>query len=140
MANYQSNYTGAQIDDGIKVARAMADYIVEQGTTNGWLWRKWNSGIGECWIRNTHSVAFSSQWGSLYETSSFPAVSYPFTFVELPMEYATPANPTLGCWVEATGGAGQTVTNTTQYQLIRPAKDSTKNDQSINIYAIGRWK
>ena len=26
------------------------DYIVEQGTTNGWTYRKWHSGVAECWV------------------------------------------------------------------------------------------
>lgn len=29
--------------------QAMADYIVEQGTSGIWTYRKWNSGIAECW-------------------------------------------------------------------------------------------
>lgn len=27
----------------------LVDYIVEQGTTGFWYWRKWKSGIAECW-------------------------------------------------------------------------------------------
>lgn len=32
-----------------------ADYIVEQGTSGIWTYRKWNSGIAECWGRITIS-------------------------------------------------------------------------------------
>ena len=27
----------------------IADYVVEQGTDGIWTYRKWNSGIAECW-------------------------------------------------------------------------------------------
>lgn len=26
-----------------------ADYVIEEGTTNGWTWRKWASGVSEAW-------------------------------------------------------------------------------------------
>lgn len=40
----------------------MADYVVEQGTNGNWKYRKWNSGVCECW--GTHSIAVSSTGGS----------------------------------------------------------------------------
>ena len=132
--------TGATTASGALTNLGVADYIVGQGTTNGWIWRKWNSGIGECWIRNSYSVRFNNAWGSLYETASFPSVNYPFSFKELPFEFAAPSNPTLGSWIESTGGAGQTASKTNQYQLIRPAKDATAVTQAINIYVVGKWK
>lgn len=35
----------------------LSDYIVEQGTSGDWTWRKWKSGIAECW--GTFSVSLS---------------------------------------------------------------------------------
>jgi hypothetical protein len=42
------------MDDGIKEAHDKInllekDYIIEQGTDGIWTYRKWNSGIAECW-------------------------------------------------------------------------------------------
>ena len=37
----------AELKDSI--ADAKTDYIVEQGTDGIWTYRKWNSGIAECW-------------------------------------------------------------------------------------------
>lgn len=31
------------------IINAMADYVVEQGTSGDWTYRKWNSGKAECW-------------------------------------------------------------------------------------------
>lgn len=44
-----------------------ADYIVEQGTSGNWTYRKWNSGIAECWgeykTTITHYVSvFGGVW------------------------------------------------------------------------------
>ena len=44
------------------------DRVVEHGTAlqsdgNGtWHWRKWESGIAECWVKLTFSRAVSSAW------------------------------------------------------------------------------
>ena len=37
------------------------DYVVEQGTTGGWSWRKWNSGTTEAWASG---LSLGSQTGS----------------------------------------------------------------------------
>lgn len=33
------------------------DYIVEQGTSGIWTYRKWNSGIAECWGRGSATLS-----------------------------------------------------------------------------------
>lgn len=44
-------------DELIRVGGAgtlpVADYVIEQGTSGVWFYRKWNSGFAECW---THSA------------------------------------------------------------------------------------
>ena len=42
------------------------DYIVEQGTSDGWTYRKWNSGIAECWCNISESFAMTNALGSVY--------------------------------------------------------------------------
>ncbi|MBQ1759545.1 MAG: hypothetical protein IIZ94_07675 [Prevotella sp.] len=41
------------------------DYIVEQGSSGIWTYRKWNSGVAECWGYKLTNGTFSS-WGSVY--------------------------------------------------------------------------
>ena len=38
-----------------------ADYVVEQGTSGIWTYRKWNSGIAECWGRE-QGLTLSDGW------------------------------------------------------------------------------
>ena len=49
----------------------VADYIVEQGTDGIWTYRKWNSGIAECWrITDSMDIDYDQEWyGLLYYTS-----------------------------------------------------------------------
>lgn len=37
-----------------KIIETRADYVIEQGTSNGWTYRKWASGIAECWGEFTY--------------------------------------------------------------------------------------
>lgn len=41
---------------------SLTDYIVEQGTSGNWTYRKWNSGIAECWYYMTGTTDSSGRW------------------------------------------------------------------------------
>ena len=58
------------------------DYVVAQGTQNGWTWRRWASGTGECWCR--HAQKTNQNYGTNYTVCT--AGRYPFTFVETPVK------------------------------------------------------
>lgn len=52
------------------------DYVVEQGTSNYWTYRKWNSGIAECWKTvDTSTGAFSGTSPTFY---SSPGTTYAY--------------------------------------------------------------
>ena len=43
------------------------DFIVEEGRENNWNYRKWNSGIAECWqYTSAMSIAMTAQSGTGY--------------------------------------------------------------------------
>lgn len=50
----------------------MADYVVEQGTTTGWLYRKWDSGIVEMWRERISAIIASDSFVSDTVTLTFP--------------------------------------------------------------------
>ena len=54
----------------------VADYIVEQGTSGIWTYRKWNSGVAECWGKHSFTITAWAQWASAWETNGTYA-SYP---------------------------------------------------------------
>ena len=72
MADYTLGYTGAEIDEKLSKVDTIADYIVETGTSGIWTYRKWNSGIAECW----------AYWSADNASGSRKAleIQLPFTF------------------------------------------------------------
>ena len=40
----------------------LADFVIQQGTSGIWTYRKWKSGIAECWCRRTVSTALNTLW------------------------------------------------------------------------------
>ena len=58
------------------------DYIVEQGTSGIWTYRKWNSGIAECWGKKTYSSLSKGDYVSAH-------VSLPSIFSDSPVANAS---------------------------------------------------
>lgn len=119
------------------------DYIVEQGTLNGWTYRKWNSGLAECWYRKEHTVIISDTWGNLYAgTSATGRTPYPFVFKEKPHETVT-IKSSLGAAFAAcsSGGLGDnTVSHTASYNAIRPSAMAEESVVFFEYYVVGFWK
>ncbi len=62
------------------------DTVESQGTTGGWSWRKWSSGISECWCsKEITNMPCSTAAGSWYRTAVIKHGEYPFTFAETPL-------------------------------------------------------
>ena len=120
-----------------------ADYIVEQGTSGIWTYRKWNSGIAECWGTNQATGSITAAWGNVYETSGdlFPGVDYPFEFIEVPICMATPANcGSNQFFIGMVPEGGGTTTHTPVFDGLRGTAGTSNVIFSISYHAIGRWK
>lgn len=67
-------FMGGDAENAANVEILSKDFITEQGVLNGWTYRKWSSGIVECWadIRNTPT-------NPTLPTSNDFVVNYPFT-------------------------------------------------------------
>lgn len=121
-----------------------ADYVVEEGTSGGWTYRKWNSGVSECWcITSPTSMAVSAwaAWGSVYEAKITDAINYPtnlFTSFPTVIASATPRSTAgvMGIETSATGDASHTPI----FYALRPNKPSATMTVSASIHAIGTWK
>ena len=125
------------------------DYIVEQGTrTTGsgnsianWVYRKWNSGVAECWCRKHIQTGVSTAWGGLYVSGSLPHTNilWPVNFTEIPVANITIAPNASGAFLIAGGSTNLTATNTGGYEIARGTSLSSGNFY-INYYGIGQWK
>lgn len=133
--------TPAELASDIGVV-APADYIVEEGTSSGWQYRKWNSGVAECWRDlSVSGKACSTAVGSWYRTAPLSVGAYPFTFTAAPnlqMQFETFAGT--GGLVWSTGTAGSTPkTRPANIYIIRMAS-ATSITGTVHYYAIGQWK
>lgn len=119
------------------------DVVVEQGQTNGWIYRKWQSGIMECQKTVNISTAVTTAWGTMYVGATLmERQDYPVPFVSKPVEIASLASGANGVWLFAeSSGRGVNGTHSTAiYNVCRPSAVSAAATYYISIYATGRWK
>lgn len=115
-----------------------ADYVEEQGTSGIWMYRKWGSGIAECWT--TSDIVLAIESGS--------AVS-PTTEVTFPITFAARPTFTTGLCQNATsalnaGIVDQVSISTTKLEL-KSFRNSANGDgwnvePRVYVYVRGRWK
>ena len=131
-------------DDVYMKSAPIKDYVVEQGTQDAWTYRKWASGIAECWAR----LGF---WDMRIDNGHISRVSYehapfPLTFVEEPI-----INATIGTCPDIEVSAGYTdimvinaIAKTTHIDRINfigfTSETFTNIEDFINVRIIGRWK
>ena len=81
---------GAINTQSLKINNTEIDYIVSQGTSGIWTYRKWNSGLAECWLESNLSITGTTPVaymnGSAYY--SYATVSLPFAFKTDPRSVA----------------------------------------------------
>ena len=135
--------TGQTTIAGILSALGISDYITAQGETNGFTWRKWASGVAECWKLHTDTgVTIQSAWGSVFESSAYGAIAYPSgLFTATPCCTITPngspdGKTTLGLEIGNVGTAAKTP----QWNYTRGTASTSVQTINVAIYAIGKWK
>lgn len=126
-----------------------ADYIIEQGTRQtgsgnslaNWTFRKWNSGMYECWCRKHIQTGVSTAWGNMYVSGALPHTNliWPGAFIDIPVANITIAPNASGAFLIAGGSTNLTATNTGGYEIARGISLSSGNFY-INYYGMGRWK
>lgn len=119
----------------------MKDFIVEEGTSNGWTYRLWDSGAAECWRRLQITSNVNAAWGSLYTSGSLSStnLSYPFTFAETPILSVSLMPFGSGGLIMATGNGYGSATQTGPFEIARGTSLSS-GQFLIAYHAFGRWK
>ena len=118
---------------------SVMDFVVEQGTSDIWTYRKWSSGRSECWAnKNCGDISVTSAWGTLFEGSNIGGISYPSgLFVSQPIFFPSVQTTKYGiCGIEIDGGNATTTPN---LYLLR-ATAQTVQGVYLSMYANGRWK
>lgn len=113
------------------------DHVVEEGTSGGWTYRKWKSGVAECWRQlSISNVTFSaaSPISGLYQSADM-TVTFPFPFTEYPV-----TNVNTSAVAGDYGWIGR-VGNGTSSIIVRAFKRSSTTGQvSLAISVKGKWK
>ena len=118
-------------------SKTLADFVVEQGTSGIWTYRKWASGIAECWgTSDIVTITSWNQWGGMYTASNaIPAYYYPVQFSAPPMLQITYRAIAMGGmhYVEDTGIAIKT-------PKVSIMRGSAANGLQgcVHFYAIGK--
>ncbi|HIT33630.1 MAG TPA: hypothetical protein IAC31_03260 [Candidatus Faecousia intestinigallinarum] len=118
-------------------AHTTVDCIAAQGTSGIWTWRKWSSGIAECWGSTTFTTAITNSWGSMYEADTVGSVAYPFPFTDRPLEFVS-IHDGVGKLMETTGRPS--TVQSAVYFLVRPTAYETPKEYTISFFIMGKWK
>lgn len=115
----------------------MADFIVEQGASGVWRYRKWYSGFAECWGYHTVSgLNISTAWGSWYSSPAIILPSFPFTFSGT-LDVHVSWESDFSAIIDGVGKRESTKAG--QVYLYRPVAQTNVNGR-FSIYAYGKWK
>lgn len=73
------------------------DWVVAKGTSDDWSYRKWASGIGECWLKIQYTANGNKNWGTNLNSALnyVDSKDYPFTFSDFPNVSCTCQSPTM---------------------------------------------
>lgn len=115
-----------------------ADYIVEQGTSDGWTYRKWASGVAECWGEVTVRASITDAIGAMYMkvTDYF---SWPNALFSAAPKFVHATPITTAPLLPIIRGGDTTKNQFRMYLLYPDIYESTIN-WVIGVEAKGRWK
>lgn len=116
----------------------LADFVIQQGTSGIWTYRKWKSGIAECWCQYSFTAAITTAWGVLYESSAVTLPSFPFTFSQIPQVHISADNSSNALFIErGNSSAWATVSSPGKMYAVRP-KSTESTTYKVGIYVIGK--
>lgn len=122
--------------DTSKNSQTSSDYVVEQGTDGIWTYRKWNSGIAECWgVHNQSNANINNAWGSAGFYLALDSIPFPISFIDEPV-VSLSAKTNMGQCIATI----QALNNTAVIPFVWRGTSLTGTVVTTRIYAIGTWK
>ena len=109
---------------------ATVDYIVEQGSSGIWTYRKWASGVAECWGYSDMASSAFTATGSVYYRTFNTAFSFPFTFKTRPYVWTS-------TWMGNVGGTAISALTTSTVNVTVLSAVSSARAPRVHIYAKG---
>ena len=132
---YQINLAGSSVTfQKLAELHIVEDFIAEEGTDGIWTYRKWNSGIAECWGTTAYrSVTTTSAFGAVYYGPT-QTVTYPSGLFTVAPKATITILSGNGLWA---GITSETTTAVTYYPYAPKNQSHTIAEQ---VMVIGRWK
>ena len=150
MSDYLSQHTGAQIDEAVQKALditstpanidstvaqklATADYVVAQGISGNWYYKKFAGGTAVMWGTHTVTTSGNAAVGSMYYTDVI-SVDTPF-----PVDYAAiTASVSDLCVIVNPGYSTSTTSPFVSFRLLRPYA-FTGGNVTVRLQVWGQW-
>ena len=112
----------------------IADYIVEQGTSGIWTYKKWNSGIVEAWANVSTTQAIATALGNVYRAPNAVTTNFPFTITQPKVHLASQSGVVNGAYIAELSNASFI------WYPIKYGKDTASKVRTIAAYVNGKWK
>lgn len=132
-----SGGTGAKNAADAVTNLGINDYVVAQGKSEGWTYRKWNSGVAECWTLAKETTPTANGINSC--TVPLPFEFYNQNYYANVSGYKTAAQNYAHDFLvsSSSNGDGRTATSLTfKYNY----SSDTFYSVGFNVHVIGRWK
>ena len=110
------------------------DTVVAQGTSGIWTYRKWASGIAECWATQTETLSNSFTTDNKYGYV-FPSLSFPFSFTASPVMAFSGKVGTAAAFLGYSNVASTAILSCQILTLL-----SGSQTCEARYYVVGRWK
>ena len=129
-------------DELIRVGGAgtlpVADYVISEGTSGNWTYRKWASGVAECWGEVTVRASITDAIGAMYMTVT-DYFSWPNALFSAPPRIVQ-ATPITAAPLFPIIRGGDTTKNQFRMYLLYPDIYENTIDWIIGVEAKARWK
>lgn len=117
------------------VKEQLEDYVIDQGTSGAWNYRKWNSGYVEAWAQASNSsLSWATYPTGLYYNTPAWTVNYPFAIY----------NPCISAVVTYCGGNVGWVTVATHASNtssnVSIVRNGNTGQVTMDFFVRGRWK
>lgn len=115
------------------------NFVIDQGIVNGWTYRKWNTGISECWGTATDSTPPNNSDAGGYRTAGVTPNNFPpDLFIETPIiNVNIYANSLVLTPISMTDPSRTSAGKWAGYRVSTNAATRVK---TFMFYCIGRWK
>ena len=111
------------------------DFVIEQGTKGIWTYRKWSSGVAECWGSTTITGVVCNNTNGVLYYSDVISVALPFTFSSIQYADVNTGDP----W-RLGGNSINTTATMLSFKVVQASSSQTAYNYWCRLSVTGRWK